>query len=1124
MTIQECKQIHQLIANEDQIGAANAVYRLLGQKGSVKDKSSAISVLRDLFQGLLDNDLYLEAAVLQWGPEVFQAEPESVVRSFRAIEQSSMVLFMGGSSLGKTYGIGAWMLLDYLRDPLYTSVKLGAVNEDHLRKNLFAHVATLFRSCSIPIKYEIQARDSDLWMGVKDAGNEFGISGIAFKQSQDTSGQFKGYKAKPVRKKPHPRFGYMGRLRVLGDECVRGDQRVSLSDGTSCRIDKIVNGKIACNALSFNDKTKLIEAKPIIGWRRVKLCGRNIIDLNGVKVTEDHPVYTKEAGYVEANLAAELGLTGIRIDHENLSGQQDANAKAEVDHSRGTAWRFFNISKRREDRKCKDEWVYCIDVEGNNNFFAEGVLVHNCQNWPGGPFKDFNSLIASVSGKDLVKIALAFNPEDVSRPVVQLAEPQDGWDAEHLDTLHDWESKAGWRVCRLDAAKSENVIQRKIIYPGLQTYEGYLSYLKSGGDNSANYWCVDEQTQIMTRRGWLMRDELGKGDFIYTLNAKTGLAEWCKIEGKYQKQFEGKLISMEGRGFSALTTHDHRWPVTNKQRISSPFADKLTWKNTIGLGLHDLIPLSAASDDFPAIDNYGPDVSELIGWVVTDGTYQPMGHKKLGSKVCINQSATANPVKCDRIRALLIRAGANHWEQRFGDMMFFNFSGELAIKIRRALGPKKKISADFINLLTAESLQSLMEGMLLGDGTVQGGATRCFTQKDDEQAALFAMIAARLGYATTTHKRWIGADAFIKARDPSRIGKFMNYVNLRQSQTTRRQNIEFTAVDYSGPIWCPRTKNLSFYARRNGTTYFTGNCFARGYPPMKGSVNTVIPPSWPQDARGEAVFIDTPTDLAAVDLAFMGKDTAQMAVGRWGQASGYRDIQNQFHSFKDRLDITKNKPRHVLQIDQILPMEKHDNTIAMAEEIMGRCKMLHIKPENCALDKTGIGFGTNSHLQKVWGDVFGIAWNEKATERKILAEDQDGADHQADGVMSEMWWALRRWIDPTCRAVLINPIVPTNPIHIELTSRRYKTGKNGIKVEAKEEYKARNQNSPDTADAIVMLVHLVRRVSEVLPGLVEQSQPSKDISGTSSIKFQSVKDMVDTEEQDAMGSEGEDTQ
>ncbi len=626
MTISDAKAVHKLISEDNWIQGANLVMSVMGKQAAVKNKVQAISVCRNILQYMLDREDYLAAATIQWGSDIFTTEPESVVRVFEAMRTGSTILLMGASSMSKTYAAGAWMLLDYLRDPQFTTVKLAAVNEDHLRKNLFAHVATLYRACAIPSAFDIQIRDSDLWMGIKDAGYEFGISGIAFKQSQETSGQFKGYKAKPVRKSPHSKFGVMSRLRVLGDEG---------------------------------------------------------------------------------------------------------------------------------------------------------------QNWPNGPFKDFNSLIASKAGAELIKLVVAFNPESTSQHVVSLAEPDQGWDIEDLDRLYDWESRAGWRVCRLDAARSENVIQKKLVYPGLQTYEGFISYLKAGGDSSANYFC-----------------------------------------------------------------------------------------------------------------------------------------------------------------------------------------------------------------------------------------------------------------------------------------------------------------------------------------------FARGFPPMKGSVNTIIPPAWPQDARGEATFLETPQTVASVDLAFMGKDSAQMAVGRWGLASGWRrGTDGKFVEFVDRLNIAQPKPRHVLQVDQILPLSKHDDTVKMAEEIIGRAKMLRIDPEWVAIDRTGYGFGTWSHLIKVWGPVYGISWNEKATETKILAEDQEGANKQADGVMSEMWWAFRRWIDPTCCAILINPIIPPQPIHTQLTSRRYATGKNGIKVEPKEQYKARNQSSPDEADALVMLVHVVRKNSDVIPGLVEAQTPKSSEEG--GIKFESVRNMVSVEKDDSIAMDGD---
>jgi len=286
----------------------------------------------------------------------------------------------------------------------------------------------------------------------------------------------------------------------------------------------------------------------------------------------------------------------------------------------------------------------------------------------------------------------------------------------------------------------------------------------------------------------------------------------------------------------------------------------------------------------------------------------------------------------------------------------------------------------------------------------------------------------------------------------------------------------------------------------------------------------VIPPTWPTEARGEATFVETPEDFAGVDLAFMGKDTAQMAIGRWGKASGYRDQFGKFIKFKNRLNITEDKPRYVLQIDQIIPLSKHDNVITMSEEIMGKARSLGLKPENVALDATGMGFGVSGHLRKVFGEIISVSWNEKATESKITADDLDGADKQCDGVMSEMWWAFRRWLDPSCRAILINPIIPSQPLQTQLTARRYKPATTkGIKVEKKEDYMARNaQGSPDEADSVMMLLHAVRLRSKVLPGLVEQQDTKQSVNDKAEIKFTPVKKMMGSDAEDSLCASGSD--
>jgi len=59
------------------------------------------------------------------------------------------------------------------------------------------------------------------------------------------------------------------------------------------------------------------------------------------------------------------------------------------------------------------------------------------------------------------------------------------------DAHFDWTSTRGWRVVRLDAARCENVVQKRVVYPGLQTYEGFHALIKNaGGIDSPGYWSM----------------------------------------------------------------------------------------------------------------------------------------------------------------------------------------------------------------------------------------------------------------------------------------------------------------------------------------------------------------------------------------------------------------------------------------------------------------------------------------------------------------------------------------------------------------------------------------------------------------------------------------------------------
>jgi hypothetical protein len=120
------------------------------------------------------------------------------------------------------------------------------------------------------------------------------------------------------------------------------------------------------------------------------------------------------------------------------------------------------------------------------------VLLDEIENIPSGVWSDLDNLTSNIDvaeGAEGLKIVGAFNPKDVTCAVAQRAEPEGGWKKLDPDKDEVWTSKRGWRVVRLDAEKSENVLENREIYPGLQTRNGLEKLAQScGGKETAGYF------------------------------------------------------------------------------------------------------------------------------------------------------------------------------------------------------------------------------------------------------------------------------------------------------------------------------------------------------------------------------------------------------------------------------------------------------------------------------------------------------------------------------------------------------------------------------------------------------------------------------------------------------------
>lgn len=163
-------------------------------------------------------------------------------------------------------------------------------------------------------------------------------------------------------------YGFRLATSVTGLGTGEGGDRIIVDDPNNCvtyetelilkfgkmPIGRIVEEKLPAEVLSYNKRKNKVEFKRIINHFLTKTC--KLIEISTregkLKITPNHPVFIIGLGYMEA----------FRVCRGNLM-RTDRNTQVWVE------------SVTEIDQECS---TYNIEVEENNNYFANGFLVHNC--------------------------------------------------------------------------------------------------------------------------------------------------------------------------------------------------------------------------------------------------------------------------------------------------------------------------------------------------------------------------------------------------------------------------------------------------------------------------------------------------------------------------------------------------------------------------------------------------------------------------------------------------------------------------------------------------------------------------------------------------------------------------
>jgi hypothetical protein len=258
--------------------------------------------------------------------------------------------------------------------------------------------------------------------------------------------------------------------------------------------------------------------------------------------------------------------------------------------------------------------------------------------------------------------------------------------------------------------------------------------------------------------------------------------------------------------------------------------------------------------------------------------------------------------------------------------------------------------------------------------------------------------------------------------------------------------------------------------------YYT---MARGWFPPTGIDLAVIPQHLTKDLFGTYVFVDTPRPVAGLDVALEGGDTAVYVLGRVGLSTGWYPAPGPLSKPGEKPALVRFVDQHgqpqtreVVQVDQIFRLPKGD-TLKLVYEAKRVSEGAGVAGSHLGVDRAGNGAGTHDLLVSIYHNaVRGFNGSNSATERKIFNEDQKLPCDEYQDLLSEAWYAVRKYIE--YGFLKISPSVPQDPLVQELTGRQALMSTKKTKVEPKKAYKSRGNKSPDTADALTIMLHTAR--------------------------------------------------
>ena len=353
-----------------------------------------------------------------------------------------------------------------------------------------------------------------------------------------------------------------------------------------------------------------------------------------------------------------------------------------------------------------------------------------------------------------------------------------------------------------------------------------IAYGLAHAPNFMNY-CVDEETEALTKRGWLHYSEIKENDQILSYNTENKTLTWSKINDLFIGDYDGLMFKLDMQGLDALVTPNHKF--LSSENGIKPIDEFKVWEHLVLMGSH-------VSDE-QIEKKHSDDFVRLVGWAVTEGNYL-YGKNKHSIRIFQKEGK-----KADKIRNVFKSLNLEFKEYLCStpSIKGFHFNGDFANKVIE-VSKDRVLDMNFILELTHDQRMILIETMVMGDGHNRKNEKNkirwSYCQKDKKHIDSFISLCTLSGLTTSTtlvNK----LHGFTKSpyyviniyQDPKLNCRFesvdMHGGRAKAGGNRKSGNIILNkpTFPYKGKIWCPSTEYGTFVCRRGKYVYVTGNSY-----------------------------------------------------------------------------------------------------------------------------------------------------------------------------------------------------------------------------------------------------------------------------------------------------------